>query len=79
MLDNQSDAEVTEIVSIEWENDRSISVVEIENPEPECDTIGVVADNELILALTPDEFVEFTLLCVRALGTRFDFVMELLK
>lgn len=73
------DAEITEITSVEWDNDRSIAVVEIENPEPECDTIGIVADDKLVLAMTPDEFVEFTLMCVRALGTRFEAIMSLLS
>lgn len=73
------EAETNEITSIEWENDRAIAVVEIENPDPECDTIGIMADGKVILALTPDEFVEFSLMCVRALGTRFEAIMSLLS
>ena len=59
------DAEITTLIEIEYPNGRSVSIAEIENPDPPCDTIGIVADNVVILAMTPDEFVDFLNMGIR--------------
>jgi hypothetical protein len=64
-------AEITVLDKITYANDRSISIAEVENPDPICDTIGIVVDGVLILAMTPDEFVEFVTMGVRLIGHSF--------
>jgi hypothetical protein len=70
-------AEITLLETITYANGRSISIVEIENPDPICDTIGIVVDNMVVLAMTPDEFVEFITMGVRLIGHSFRLLHNL--
>lgn len=77
-----ADVIYSEIEQLEYDNGASLKVVLLKNPEPECDIIGIVAASEgeerLVLSMTPSEFSEFTEMCVRALGSAFGLVFDLI-
>lgn len=72
----------SEIQSVEYKNGACFKIGLLKNPEPECDTIGIIAasgsEEKLILSMTPEEFCEFTEMCVRALGSAFSVVFDLI-